>query len=296
MAEGRKKPEQILQLEPANELVFKGPFKDVVATTLTLKNPTDKAVTFKVKTTAPRHYCVKPNCGTVKARDKVIVDVMLQPFDHSSTDNKRHKFMVQTMVVPDGVQDVESLWRVAEPSSIMDSKLKCVFQIPPESQPSEGNTGSTSKSSEQGSVPSPTPAQSPAPAFTSPSAKTPSSNLGASPTVDSAQKPSGSDSKAQDSSESSSATTQSPSSAVPQNQFEQLIEDLKADNLRLKKELGNLKEEGLSQRFVKDSSSSIADKPAAMEVNQGLNISLIVSILAAIIALIIGCLIGKFLL
>ena len=51
-----------------------GPFKDVVATTLTLKNPTDKAVTFKVKTTAPRHYCVKPNCGTVKARDKVIVD------------------------------------------------------------------------------------------------------------------------------------------------------------------------------------------------------------------------------
>ena len=50
-----------------------GPFKDVVATTLTLINPTTKPVAFKVKTTAPRHYCVKPNCGIVPANDNVHV-------------------------------------------------------------------------------------------------------------------------------------------------------------------------------------------------------------------------------
>ena len=51
-----------------------GPFKDVVSTTLTLRNPTEKAVAFKVKTTAPRHYCVKPNNGLVPPNDCVKVD------------------------------------------------------------------------------------------------------------------------------------------------------------------------------------------------------------------------------
>ena len=67
-------------------------------------------------------------------------------------------------------------------------------------------------------------------------------------------------------------------------------------NRTIFKKIFHFQEEGLSQRFVKDPSSSIADKPAAVEMSQGSNISLIVSILAAIIALIIGCLIGKFLL
>ena len=51
-----------------------GPFKDVVATTLKLGNPTDRRVAFKVKTTAPRHYCVKPNSGVVNPNDTVNVD------------------------------------------------------------------------------------------------------------------------------------------------------------------------------------------------------------------------------
>ena len=51
-----------------------GPFKDVVTTTLSLTNPTEKTVTFKVKTTAPRHYCVKPNSGLVKPNECVNVD------------------------------------------------------------------------------------------------------------------------------------------------------------------------------------------------------------------------------
>ena len=45
-----------------------------MTTTLKLGNPTEKMVAFKVKTTAPRHYCVKPNSGLVKPNDSVNVD------------------------------------------------------------------------------------------------------------------------------------------------------------------------------------------------------------------------------
>lgn len=50
-----------------------GPFTDVVITNLKLKNPSDKKVCFKVKTTAPRRYCVRPNSGAIEAGATVII-------------------------------------------------------------------------------------------------------------------------------------------------------------------------------------------------------------------------------
>jgi len=135
-AKAEKVP-QILVIEPDNELVFRGPFKDVVTTILKLQNPSDKKVCFKVKTTAPKRYCVRPNCGLIDPNDSVNVAVMLQPFDYKDpNENKRHKFLVQS-VVPTGdiadiaPGDVEALWKnLPDKYPLMDSKLKCVFEMP----------------------------------------------------------------------------------------------------------------------------------------------------------------------
>jgi hypothetical protein len=54
-----------LILDPANELRFKGPFDDYVTVSLTIRNPTEKRIAFKIKTTAPKRYCVKPNSGVL---------------------------------------------------------------------------------------------------------------------------------------------------------------------------------------------------------------------------------------
>uniref|UniRef100_A0A8V0YWP1 VAMP associated protein B and C n=1 Tax=Gallus gallus TaxID=9031 RepID=A0A8V0YWP1_CHICK len=67
------KAEQVLSLEPQHELKFKGPFTDVVTTNLKLGNPTDRNVCFKVKTTAPRRYCVRPNSGIIDAGTSINV-------------------------------------------------------------------------------------------------------------------------------------------------------------------------------------------------------------------------------
>lgn len=96
-----------------------------------LKNPCDKKVCFKIKTTAPKRYCVKPNSGVVDPNSEVQIAVSLQPFEYDPTEKNKHKFMVQSMFAPDGDIDQDKLWKEADTNEMMDSKLKCVFVMPP---------------------------------------------------------------------------------------------------------------------------------------------------------------------
>ncbi|KAM9439823.1 VAMP (vesicle-associated membrane protein)-associated protein A, like [Clarias gariepinus] len=126
------KLEQILILDPPTDLKFKGPFTDVVTANLKLTNPSDKKVCFKVKTTAPRRYCVRPNSGTIDPGASINISVMLQPFDYDPNEKSKHKFMVQTIFAPAAVTDTETMWKDAKPDELMDSKLRCVFELPSE--------------------------------------------------------------------------------------------------------------------------------------------------------------------
>ncbi|KAK2153240.1 hypothetical protein LSH36_303g00012 [Paralvinella palmiformis] len=114
--------------------LWRGPFTDVVTAELRLTNPSNKKVCFKVKTTAPKRYCVRPNSGLIEPGGNIIVAVMLQPFEFDPNEKNKHKFMVQTMVAPDGATEShEALWKEAKPDELMDSKLRCVFELPQDS-------------------------------------------------------------------------------------------------------------------------------------------------------------------
>ncbi|XP_069778508.1 vesicle-associated membrane protein-associated protein A-like isoform X2 [Narcine bancroftii] len=113
------------------------PFTDVVTTNLKLKNPSDKRVCFKVKTTAPRRYCVRPNSGIIDPGTMVTVSVMLQPFDYDPNEKSKHKFMVQTVYAPAGAADMDAVWKDAKAEDLMDSKLRCVFELPFENEKSK---------------------------------------------------------------------------------------------------------------------------------------------------------------
>ncbi|KAL5467538.1 hypothetical protein EMCRGX_G031784 [Ephydatia muelleri] len=131
--------QQAIELDPPVELVFRGPFTEVVTSSLKLKNPTKNTILYKVKTTAPKQYCVRPNSGILNAGEEAPVSVMLQPIDLTVPDSERskHKFMVQTMFAPpDFTPDqLETAWKTASKDLLMDSKLKCVFDETPIAQP-----------------------------------------------------------------------------------------------------------------------------------------------------------------
>ncbi|RXM31687.1 Vesicle-associated membrane protein-associated protein A [Acipenser ruthenus] len=62
----------------------------------------------------------------------IIVSVMLQPFDYDPNEKSKHKFMVQTIFAPSHVTDMEAVWKDAKPDDLMDSKLRCIFELPSE--------------------------------------------------------------------------------------------------------------------------------------------------------------------
>jgi len=67
----------VLQLIGLRSIVLlsmiSGPFSTVVTSELKLTNPSVKRVAFKVKTTAPKRYCVRPNSGLIEPNAQVIV-------------------------------------------------------------------------------------------------------------------------------------------------------------------------------------------------------------------------------
>lgn len=141
------KQEQVLALDPPGELRFRGPFTDVVTSDLKLTNPSEKRVCFKVKTTAPKRYCVRPNSGIIEPGSTVTVAVMLQPFVYDPHERNKHKFMVQTMFAPDGpIESQDNLWKEITPDQMMDSKLKCVFEVPTEAAQNNLNSATEEKS------------------------------------------------------------------------------------------------------------------------------------------------------
>ncbi|XP_076225351.1 VAMP-associated protein 33kDa isoform X2 [Nomia melanderi] len=115
---------------------------------MTLTNPTNHKVYFKIKTTAPRRYCVRPNAGFITPKNKVQIAVTLQAFDFEPTEKNKHKFMVQAIIAPDDENDEEyfDVWKDTNPNQVMESKLKCVFMNPVTYTTAAKTTSTTTKS------------------------------------------------------------------------------------------------------------------------------------------------------
>ncbi|CAI4215341.1 unnamed protein product [Parascedosporium putredinis] len=114
-----------VDIEPS-ELSFRRPFTEEVSQVLILKNPNSSPVAFKVKTTAPKQYCVRPNSGRIEP-------VLLQAMKADPLDAKcRDKFLVQSVAItPDKeFTAVASVLDSSEKSSIQERKIRVTW-LPP---------------------------------------------------------------------------------------------------------------------------------------------------------------------
>jgi len=89
-----------VEIEPT-ELAFTRPFTTEVSQSLKIRNSNRTPVAFKVKTTAPKQYCVRPNSGRIEPGKEVEVTVLLQAMKQDPPlDIKcRDKFLVQSVAV-----------------------------------------------------------------------------------------------------------------------------------------------------------------------------------------------------
>ncbi|KAK5138291.1 hypothetical protein LTR08_003352 [Meristemomyces frigidus] len=122
-----------VELVPA-ELGFTRPFVHEVSQTLRLHNPTGDPIAFKVKTTAPKQYCVRPNSGRIDPGGDVEVQVLLQAMKEDPPPDARcrDKFLVQSVAItPDkDTGSVSQIWANIEQvakSSIQEKKIRVNF-------------------------------------------------------------------------------------------------------------------------------------------------------------------------
>jgi len=90
--------EPILIISPT-ELKFKFELKKQIPATLVLHNPATHTVAFKIKTTTPKKYCVRPSTGFVLPQSKVPIQIMMssQKEKPQDFDACRDKFLVQSV-------------------------------------------------------------------------------------------------------------------------------------------------------------------------------------------------------
>ncbi|PWZ21686.1 Vesicle-associated protein 1-2 [Zea mays] len=141
---------ELLGIDPV-ELRFPFELNKQISCTLQLTNKTDKQVAFKVKTTSPKKYCVRPNNGMVAPRSKADVVVTMQAQRDAPPDmHCKDKFLVQSAIVAKETmpKEVTGDMFTKDSGNIVDEvKLKVVYTAPSSSQSEgfeDGNLGSLS--------------------------------------------------------------------------------------------------------------------------------------------------------
>ncbi|AQK73082.1 Vesicle-associated protein 1-2 [Zea mays] len=141
---------ELLGIDPV-DLRFPFELNKQISCTLQLTNKTDKQVAFKVKTTSPKKYCVRPNNGMVAPRSKADVVVTMQAQRDAPPDmHCKDKFLVQSAIVAKETmpKEVTGDMFTKDSGNIVDEvKLKVVYTAPSSSQSEgfeDGNLGSLS--------------------------------------------------------------------------------------------------------------------------------------------------------
>ncbi|KAL4181477.1 hypothetical protein AMTRI_Chr12g237460 [Amborella trichopoda] len=144
---------EFLSVQPS-ELNFQLELKKQTSCTLQLTNKTDRYVAFKVKTTNPKKYCVRPNTGIVLPKSTCDVTVTMQaqrelPHDMQCKD----KFLLQSVIANDGATTADitpEMFNKEAGKVVEECKMKVIY-IPPPQPPSPVPEGSDEGSSPRAS-------------------------------------------------------------------------------------------------------------------------------------------------
>ncbi|XP_050373587.1 vesicle-associated protein 2-2-like [Argentina anserina] len=127
---------ELLDVQP-NELQFTFEVMKQSTCTLQLGNRSDQYVAFKVKTTSPKKYCVRPNAGIIKPKATCDFTVTMQAQKVAPPELQcKDKFLIQCTVIPFGIseEDVTSdMFAKDSGKYVEEKKLRVVLTSPPPS-------------------------------------------------------------------------------------------------------------------------------------------------------------------
>ncbi|KAF9116618.1 phosphatidylinositol-binding protein scs2 [Mortierella sp. AM989] len=123
-----------IELDPSSQLGFRRPLTEAIKESLIISNPTQLPIAFKVKTTAPKQYCVRPNSGRIEPGQDLEVQVQMQAMkeDPAADFKCKDKFLVQSVAITAEREHLSlaDLWPAIERDAkdqIREKKIRCVF-------------------------------------------------------------------------------------------------------------------------------------------------------------------------
>ncbi|KAJ8512533.1 hypothetical protein OPV22_002967 [Ensete ventricosum] len=142
----------LLKIHPS-ELKLPFEVKKQSSCCMQLTNKTDHYVAFKVKTTSPKKYSVRPNMGVVPPKSTISITVTMQAHKEAPPDLQcKDKFLVQSVVADDGAttKDITAeMFNKAPGKDVEEFKLRVVYipANPPSPVPEESEEGISPQSS-----------------------------------------------------------------------------------------------------------------------------------------------------
>lgn len=127
-----------------------------------LENDGEKRVIFKVRTSAPTKYCVRPNVAIIGAHESINVQIVFLGLPKSTADDemdqKRDKFLIVTLPIPAAYQNVEdgellSDWPNLEEQykdDIVFKKIKVFHSVLPKRKPSGNHDAESARAPSAG--------------------------------------------------------------------------------------------------------------------------------------------------
>ena len=115
-----------LMMDPNEKIEFKFVPNTNVSTNIYLKNVSDLTVTYKVRTTAPKSYFVRPNQGILSPGEQNEVNIIMQGLP-VYPGRVPHKFSVQytsTTLNPSALMtDISKFWETVTKENIKSARL-----------------------------------------------------------------------------------------------------------------------------------------------------------------------------
>jgi len=127
---------ELLEVQP-HVLKFTFEVKKQSSCSIQLGNNSNQYIAFKVKTTSPKKYCVRPNTGVIKPKATCDFTVTMQAQRVAPPDMQcKDKFLIQSTVVPYGTteEDITSdMFAKDSGNYIEEMKLRVILISPPPS-------------------------------------------------------------------------------------------------------------------------------------------------------------------
>lgn len=142
---------ELLNIHPS-ELKFPFEVRKQSSCTLQLTNKTNDYVAFKVKTTNPKKYCVRPNSGIISPGSSSSFTVTMQGAKEMPPSMQcKDKFLLQSVIAPNGAtnKDISSeLFSKEDGKVIEEFRLRVVYILanPPSPVPEGSEEGSSPRS------------------------------------------------------------------------------------------------------------------------------------------------------